>query len=62
VIMVEAIDFARRSGLNTFWVGNQFSRGTGEASEKEFQIEKFKSYFGSNLSLGILATRDPHHS
>jgi len=62
VIMVEAIDFARRNALDTFWLGSQFSRSTGEASEKEFQIEKFKSYFGSNLSLGILATRDVAHS
>lgn len=62
VIVVEAIDFARRNALDTFWLGSQFSRSTGEASEKEFQIEKFKSYFGSNLSLGILATRDVAHS
>jgi len=62
VIMVEAIDFARRNALDTFWVGSQFSHSTGEASEKEFQIEKFKSYFGSNLGLQILATRDASRS
>ena len=58
VIMVEAIEFAQRSGLATFWVGSQFSQSTDAASEKEFQIEKFKSYFGSSLDLKVLGTRD----
>ena len=53
VIMVEAIDFARRNALDTFWVGSQFSHNTRDASKKEFQIGNFKSYFARNLSLRI---------
>jgi len=49
--MVEAIEYSQGNALDTFWVGNQFGHSTGEASGKEFQIKKFTSYFGTNLSL-----------
>lgn len=58
VIMVEAIDFARKNSINTFWLGSQFTNITGEATTKEKQIELFKSYFGNSMSLLIVATRE----
>jgi hypothetical protein len=54
VVLVAAIRHASSIGLDKVWVGSQFSGQTGQATDKEVQIENFKSYFGQNLSVSIL--------
>jgi len=62
VCMLEAIGYAKGAQLGSFWIGSQFSQSTIGCSEKQNQIEHFKSYFGKELDVCILASRQPENS
>jgi len=52
--VVEAIEYCEKRNLNGFHLGEQLSYFSHEATEKEKNIEKFKSFFGGNLHLEVL--------
>lgn len=52
--LVRAIEYSKNCGLKFFHLGEQHSGLSRSVSEKELSIEKFKSFFGGNLTLEIL--------
>jgi len=40
-------------GIHKLYMGRQFEELTRDITEKERNIEKFKSFFGGNLVLGF---------
>jgi len=55
--IVEAIRDCKDRGLNSMHLGDQYSYLSTEISEKERNIEKFKSFFGGDLVLEILFSK-----
>lgn len=52
--LVEAINYSKSKGVRFFHLGEQLSEMSHFVSEKELNIEKFKSFFGGYLTLEIL--------
>lgn len=52
--LVKAIDYSKSKGFRFFHLGEQLSELSHSVSEKELNIEKFKSFFGGFLTLEIL--------
>jgi hypothetical protein len=57
LIMVEALTHASKASFSKVWIGTQLSEKSATSTDKEQGIEKFKSYFGSELNLSISAER-----
>lgn len=55
--ILEAIKYCKENGIDCMHLGDQYSYLSGEISEKEKNIEKFKSFFGGGLVLEILLTK-----
>ena len=55
--IIEAIKYCKERGVNSMHLGDQYSYLSSEISEKERNIEKFKSFFGGDLVLEILFTK-----
>lgn len=49
-----AIAYSKKLGLQTFHLGEQYSYLSHEITDKESNIEKFKSFFGGRLLLEVL--------
>lgn len=52
----EAIFYAKRIGLHNLILGNQYSHLSQPISEKQLNIEKFKSFFGGNLIAEVICS------
>jgi hypothetical protein len=50
----EGIAYSKKLGLQTFHLGEQYSYLSHKITDKEFNIEKFKSFFGGDLFLEVL--------
>jgi hypothetical protein len=53
----EAIKYCKENNVYSMHLGDQYSYLSSEISEKEKNIEKFKSFFGGDLVLEILFTK-----
>lgn len=51
--VADAIDYSKKKGLKTFYLGDQYSSLSRELDTKEKNIEKFKSFFGGRLKLEL---------
>lgn len=49
ILVNEGILYSKQLGLNSFHLGKQLSHLNGPISDKEYNIEKFKSFFGGNI-------------
>lgn len=49
-----AIAYSKKLGLQTFHLGEQYSYLSHNITDKESNIEKFKSFFGGRLSMEVL--------
>lgn len=57
VCIHNAIKYCKESNLHSFHLGEQFAHLSGEVSNKESNIEKFKSFFGGEIVLEILFSK-----
>ena len=57
VCIHHAIKYCRENNLHSFHLGEQFSHLSGDLSNKEKNIERFKSFFGGEIVLEILFSK-----